>query len=183
MDAYVQSSPQSTFYHQSAWKDVVEKTYNHKPVYLTASDKGITKGVLPLFIMRSSLFKTKVVSVPFAPYGGICSDDPEAVSALLRKARDVCINSGADFLELRNLHNVPSDLLTVDTYSTSMLSLESDPESLWGHFSRKVRNSTRKAMKSGIDIASGKEYLRDFYNVYSLNIRNLGTPVHDKRFF
>jgi len=33
------------------------------------------KGVLPLFLMRSVIFGKKLLSVPFAPYGGVCADN------------------------------------------------------------------------------------------------------------
>jgi len=31
---------------------VVEKAYNHKPLYLIAKENGEIKGVLPLFLMK-----------------------------------------------------------------------------------------------------------------------------------
>jgi hypothetical protein len=71
-DEYVLNSNSSTFYHQIGWRNVVEKTYKHKPVYLIAKENGELKGVLPLFLMKSIIFGKKLVSVPFAPYGGVC---------------------------------------------------------------------------------------------------------------
>ena len=61
-DAYVRSSATSTFYHQLRsvliklfkslmWRNVVEKTYKHKPIYLVAKEEGEIKVVLPLFLM------------------------------------------------------------------------------------------------------------------------------------
>ncbi len=51
-DEYVLNHPDSTFYHQTGWKRVVEKSYGHKPYYLLAKDDGVIKGVLPLFFMN-----------------------------------------------------------------------------------------------------------------------------------
>lgn len=65
-DEYVHKSNSSTFYHQIGWKNVVEKTYKHKPIYLIAKEEGEIKGVLPLFLMKSMFFSKKLVSVPFA---------------------------------------------------------------------------------------------------------------------
>ena len=75
-DSYVLNSNSSTFYHQIGWRNVVEKTYKHKPVYLIAKEEeeGEIKGVLPLFLMKSMIFGKKPVSVPFAPYGGACAE-------------------------------------------------------------------------------------------------------------
>ena len=71
-DSYIYKSRISTFYHQIGWRNVVEKTYEHKPIYLIAKEEGEIKGILPLFLMKSMFFGNKLVSVPFAPYGGIC---------------------------------------------------------------------------------------------------------------
>ena len=72
-DSYVYNSNNSTFYHQIGWRNVVEKTYKHKPIYLIAKEEGEIKGILPLFFMKSMIFGKKLVSVPFAPYGGVCA--------------------------------------------------------------------------------------------------------------
>jgi len=61
-DEYVYNSNSATFYHQIGWRNVVEKTYRHKPIYLLAKEEE----------MRSLIFGKKLVSVPFAPYGGVC---------------------------------------------------------------------------------------------------------------
>ena len=38
---------------------MVEKAYNHKPLYLIAKENGEIKGVLPLFLMKSIIFEKK----------------------------------------------------------------------------------------------------------------------------
>jgi len=65
----------------------VEKTYNHKPLYLIAKENGVIKGVLPLFLMRSVIFGKKLVSVPFAPYGGVCADSETVEKALIDEVK------------------------------------------------------------------------------------------------
>jgi len=85
-DEYLLKSEHSTFYHQIGWKNVVEKTYKHKPLYLIAKENGEIKGVLPMFLMRSVIFGKKLVSVPFAPYGGVCADDGMVEKMLIEEA-------------------------------------------------------------------------------------------------
>ena len=86
-DEYILKSEHSTFYNQIDWKNVVEKTYKHKPVYLIAKENGEIRGVLPLFLMKTIFFGKKLVSVPFAPYGGICADNKTVEKRLLKKLR------------------------------------------------------------------------------------------------
>ncbi|HIH96985.1 MAG TPA: hypothetical protein HA348_05870 [Thermoplasmata archaeon] len=93
-DEYVYSSNSSTFYHQIGWRNVVEKTYKHKPIYLTAKENGEIKGVLPLFLMKSIIFGKKLVSVPFAPYGGVCADNRTIADALFEEAKRIARSQG-----------------------------------------------------------------------------------------
>ena len=85
-DSYIYKSSSSTFYHQLGWRNVVKKTYKHKPIYLVAKENDEIKGVLPLFLMKSMIFGKKLVSVPFAPYGGVCADDGIAEKMLIEEA-------------------------------------------------------------------------------------------------
>ena len=68
---------------------MVEKAYNHKPLYLIAKENGEIKGVLPLFLMKSIIFEKKLVSVLFAPYGGVCADSETVKNALIEKAKRI----------------------------------------------------------------------------------------------
>jgi hypothetical protein len=102
-DSYVHNSNASTFYHQIGWRNVVEKTYKHKPIYLIAKEEGEIKGVLPLFLMRSVIFGKKLVSVPFGPYGGVCADNGTVKNALVQEAKRIANDCGADYLELRTI--------------------------------------------------------------------------------
>jgi hypothetical protein len=42
-DEYLLKSEHSTFYHQIGWRNVVKKTYKHKPIYLIAKEEGEIK--------------------------------------------------------------------------------------------------------------------------------------------
>jgi len=96
-DSYVLKSSTSTFYHQIGWRNVVEKTYKHKPIYLIAKENSEIKGVLPLFLMRSLIFGKKLVSVPFAPYGGVCADNETVKKAFVEDAKRITKECGADY--------------------------------------------------------------------------------------
>ena len=100
-DSYVHISNSSTFYHQIGWRNVVEKTYKHKPIYLIAKEEDEIKGVLPLFLMRSMLFSKKRVSVPFAPYGGVCADNKTVENALIGEAKRITVECDANYPELQ----------------------------------------------------------------------------------
>lgn len=182
-DEYLSNSIGSTFYHQLGWKRVIENTYHLQPIYLTAEDTAGIKGVLPMFFFDSRLFGKRLVSLPYAPYGGVCSESEDATDSLIAHAKGIADRLDVKFLELRYFNNVASDLMQDEKYFTSILELKPDPAVLWDSFDKKVRNSTRKALKSKVELLSGRKYLPGFYDVYSRSIRDLGTPVHDFNFF
>ena len=183
-DSYIYKSSSSTFYHQLGWRNVVKKTYKHKPIYLVAKENGELKGVLPLFLMKSMIFGKKLVSVPFAPYGGACADDGIAEKMLIEEAIRVVEEFDADYLELRYLNkngNNPNPT-TNSNYVTFILSLNLNAEVAWRTFNNKVRNAIRKAIKSGVKIANDS-HIEEFYGLYTRNMRDLGTPPHSFAFF
>jgi serine/alanine adding enzyme len=184
-DNFVFVHKASTFFHQIGWKDVVERTYGHKPLYLVARENRNIRGILPLFLMKHILFGKFLISVPYGDYGGICAEDEETSNALLAKAMEIARNKDVKFLELRHVAGINrEDLMTKTSRAMLMLPLEKDAQTLWKSFNPKVRNQVRKAEKSGIKAEIGdKSLVREFYKVYAYNMRDLGTPVHSISFF
>jgi len=84
------------------------------------------KGILPLFLMKSMLFGTKLVSVPFAPYCGVCADSEIIRRALIEEGKKITEEHCADYLELRQLKDI--GLATNNKYLTLVLELSRDSE-------------------------------------------------------
>lgn len=180
-DEYVQSQESATFYHQFGWKRVVENSYGHKPHYLLAKEEELIKGVLPIIFMKSTLFGKKMVSLPFAPYGGVLGDNNTIEESLVEQAIKITKTNDADYMELRNNVIRDSKLSANTNYMTLTLKLNNNPELVWNGFSNKVRNAVRKSLKCGLEVDDGS--VDDFYKLYSRNMRDLGTPTHSKDFF
>jgi len=181
---YVLNSSSSTGYHQIGWKHIIEKTYRIKPFYLMATDDGKVHGILPLFFIKSKLFPTHLISLPFLNYGGICADDVDVEKQLLMEAVNLMNELKAEYVEMHYLNQQELDLATSEDKVTMLLQLEEDPEVLWKSFKAKVRNQVRKAEKSGLEVkVGGDEYLDDFYEAFAINMKDLGSPVHSKSLF
>lgn len=182
-ERYIHRHSDSTFYHQIGWKNVIEKTYGHEAHYLIAKENGDIKGIFPLFLIKNKIFGKKLISVPFAPYGGVCADDMSAKSALVEEAKIIVEDYNASFLEIRGPSGNENQLLTNNSYYTLILNLDENPELVWNKLSRKVRNATRKAVSSSLTFEMDNKYERDFYRIFSRNIRDLGAPVHSNQLF
>jgi FemAB-related protein (PEP-CTERM system-associated) len=183
-DDFVLQQPSARCPHLSGWKNVIETSFGHQCIYLMASENGTVYGVLPLVHLRSRLFGSFLVSVPFLNYGGIVSESPAARQSLFEFARKLGAERGAAYIELRHeapqLENVPTKQHKV----AMLLDLPDESEKLWNSFKPKLRSQIRKPMKEGLVVRVGREEeLANFYEVFSVNMRDLGTPVYSRDFF
>jgi FemAB-related protein (PEP-CTERM system-associated) len=151
-------------------------------------EQGTTRGILPLVEIQSLMFGHFLVSLPFVDYGGILADTPEHEAALAAAAADLAKHSGAGHVELRQSRASTSCSdagWQLHQHKASLVvPLDTAPEALWSALSSRLRGKIRKAEKSGADCSiGGAEQINDFYRVFALNMRNLGTPVYSLSFF
>lgn len=183
-DRYVREKDSSRGYCTMSWLRIISSAFRHQVFPLAIDQGGKIRGVLPLVLVCSKLFGRFLVSVPFVNYGGVMADDASAMQALLHHAERLRDECRAGSLELRHCSPVFADLQCISAKDSMLLDLSSEPDVLWKGFKDKVRNQVRKAVKSGLSIdEGGKELLDDFYSVFCVNMRDLGTPVYSRGFF
>lgn len=200
-DAFVDSHSEGALYHLSGWRKVIEKTYGHKTYYLIAEKrlsegpqegKTVIEGILPLVHLKHMLFGNSLISMPFVDDGGVLVKEGTVEAALLSEAAAQGNRLGAERIELRHaaLHPVFQDIsrrfeayaMTTSCHKVRMvLDLPETSEALSGSFKAKLRSQIKKPQKEGLtsDIG-GLELLDDFYTVFAVNMRDLGSPVHSK---
>jgi FemAB-related protein (PEP-CTERM system-associated) len=182
---YVMETDTSTCYHLIGWKDVIERSFEHKTYYLLAEDReNKIKGILPLVHLKSIFFGSFMVSLPYFNYGGICTDNGEVCNQLLKEAIYIAERENAEHIELRHIYHTNNEL-SVKTAKVSMrLELPKNAEDLWNSFPSKLRSQIRRPTKEGMYSRLGRENeLYSFYTIFSINMRDLGTPVYSKKFF
>ena len=183
-DAYVAAHPRGSSYHRAAWLEVIAAAFGHETQYLTAEADGRVVGVLPLVFFRSRVFGRFAVSMPFVNYGGVLGDTPGYERALLERAIVEARTRGCTHLELRHCQQHFADLESKRHKVTMELGLTDTVESQWLALDRKVRNQVRKGEKSNLQPRNGGlDLLPAFYDVFSRNMRDLGTPVYGASFF
>lgn len=191
-DLYVRQHQYSSLYHLSFFRSVIENTYHHKSYYFLAlNDKSEVKGVCPLFFINSLFSGRELVSLPFCDYGGILSDTAEIYGLLLKKAIETAKTLKCKNIELRQTSQINplpqnvSEHISAFTVHTSkcrmVLSLPPTTDQLLSSFPAKLRSQIRKPQKDGCSCKiGGLELLDDFYDVFTFNMRDLGSPVHSK---
>lgn len=184
-DEYVKKSNTSSFYHYSGWKNVIEKSFRHETYYLLSEDdEKNVRGILPLVHIKSLLFGNFLVSLPYFDNGGICADHIDIHHQILQEAIRIAMMEKAEYIELRDTRLLNNGL-PVKTAKVSMrLELPTTYDKLWRSFPSKLRSQIRKPQKEGIYVrVSREDELDSFYRVFSINMRDLGTPVYSKAFF
>ncbi len=166
----------------------------------------IVVGILPLVHLKHFIFGNSLISMPFFDMGGILADDEETEKKLLIAALKLAQKLGAKTIELRNHHQLSClnqtgkvdssrhatsdsiDLIHPISYSTRsskvrmLLNLPQSSETLIKSFKSKLRSQIRKPIKEGLKAkVGGLELLDDFFTVFAVNMRDLGSPVHTKK--
>ena len=199
----------SNAYHISHWQKVISNAYGYKSYALAvvSNDRNPTtgqtnteiKGVLPLVHMKMPLFGNRLVSMPFFDHGGVLADTPEYELKLLEEASALGKRLKAQHIELRHLEKISTlengqaDLSsnrrlffrrwTMRPHKVRLLlSLPDSSEILMKGFKSKLRSQIKRPIKAGLTATiGGIELLDQFYDVFSINMRDLGSPVHAKK--
>jgi len=152
-------------------------------------------GILPLVHLKHVIFGNCLVSLPFLDGGGILAGSKEVEESLLCEAIRLGRKTGASRIELRHERPLAScnevsvfcsessqEPLQVATRSDKvrmLLNLPDSSEMLMKSFKSKLRSQITKPLKEGLTSRTGGvELLEDFYKVFLVNMRDLGSPVH-----
>jgi len=181
-DEFVAACPESTFFHRSGWKEVIEDVFHHNTYFFYAEQGGVIRGILPMAHVQSRLFGNALIALPFAAYGGIAASDDEAVAALEKAANELAQKLGVGHLEYRNIKQRHADWPTQDLYVTFTRPIPFPLDEKMLCIPQKRRNMVRKAIKLGLYATHG-DSVDEFFPVFAENMRNHGTPTLPKSYF
>jgi serine/alanine adding enzyme len=183
-DDYVMNHSMGTVFHLAGWKNVIERTFAHECLYFYVVESGNIKGILPLAHMKSRMFGSFLVSLPFLNYGGVLSNDTKSTNLLQWQAIKMASDLKAKYIEYRHQEPFLQNMVNKRHKITMLLDLPFSSSILWKNLNAKVRNQVRKAERNNLDVATGRQNkINDFYQVFSRNMRDLGTPVYPISFF
>jgi FemAB-related protein (PEP-CTERM system-associated) len=183
-EKFIENNPYHSLYCHLGWKKVIDSTFGHPTYYLAAIENNLISGVLPLVHLKSFVFGNFLISLPFFNYAGIHAKTEFIEKELVKKSIEIANAVGADYIELRHKEKYELGLPFKSSKVTFFLKLDNNPEVIWKSLDSKIRNQVRKAEKSDCKIEiGGREMIDDFYDVFCVNMRDLGTPVYSKDFF
>ena len=186
LGAYFEGRGPSPLSAHPRWLAVLQTSLRHTPFCVEAVEEGRTRGMLALCCVRSLLFGRFLVSLPYVNYGGAVADDSRTAGMLVDRAVQMAHELKVRYLELRHDINYPHAALTGRACDKVNMRrpLPDSADELWRRLDSSVRNQVRKGRKNGLSVHWGREeLLGEFYNVFSCNMRDLGTPVYSRRLF
>lgn len=182
--AYVDRSPESTYYHTLPWLDAITATFHHRPRHLLAQIGREPVGLLPLFEVSSFLAGKILVSVPYAVYGGILADNDDVSEALFKKVQRLADALGVRYVDIRSIRSRWPDVPTVRRYAHFVKSLPEKKEQVIHTLPRKARAEARKALdRYRLRERFDEGQLKDVWRLYSQSMRRLGSPNMPWTFF
>ncbi len=187
-DRYVRAHPDATFFHLAAWRDVIERAFDHHTHYLVAEQDGAVAGVLPLAAVKTRLFGHTLISLPFCVYGGALAEDSGTAAALADHAATLGDRLGAAATELRPMID-PGEIFATGLwqrraglYATFRRGFTGNDDDNLKSIPRKQRAMVRKGIENGLVASAGRD-VDVLHSVYAESVRNLGTPVFARRYF
>jgi FemAB-related protein (PEP-CTERM system-associated) len=175
--------PDGGYYHLFEWRQILSRSYGTDCRFLVSGEGDQITGVLPLTYMPGRLAGNRLISMPFLDQGGLLATSNESAADLWSAAVDLAEKLGARGIDLRGeRYLAPVDQET--SRYLFLLPLSEDIDAIWKSLHSKVRNQVRKSEKLGLSTRRAEpEELPKFYSVLSRNMRDLGSPVHGRRFF
>ena len=137
--------------------------------------------------MGIPIIMNQLVGLPFCDVGHVLADSEEIRNKLIETALEEGKKLGVKTLEIRGYHGLDAEnfdlpVTCISEKVSMILDLPESSEDLRTGFKSKLRSQIRKAEKNDLRFEwAGLEKLDDFYSVFSINMRDLGSPVHSKK--
>ena len=176
------------------WLGVLHGALGHQTLALVsvegndAGNGGRVNGYLPVALVKSALFGRFLVSLPYVNRAGLHADDEGVEQALIERGCELAERHNVQYLELRHTAEQAGSWTQISEQRNEKvimeLGLAGDEPGLWKQVGAKVRNLVRKGRKNGLEVQwGGVELLESFYDIFAVNMRDLGTPVYPRKLF
>ncbi len=183
-DHFVSEHPDSTVYHCSVWRHIFHEAFGKRWYVVGTIREGKVLGGLPLVHMDTPLFGNSLVSMPYVNYGGMLLGQECMAETVLEEVNQLGQQLQVNHIELRHMDHHDLELPAKTDKVSMCLALPESVDLLMKSFKPKLRSQIRKGEKNGLTVRCGSgELLDEFYEVFSQNMRDLGTPVYGKSFF
>lgn len=194
-DDFVWRNPGGTFYHSVKWKEVIERSFPYRPLYLMIRDEsGRTVGVCPAFLVELARMKL-LYSTPCSDYAGpLVAEDctQEAALSLIEYLHAVAGKKSIAYSKIMLIDDRVASILrspqtSVDV-GTGVMEVDlkkTRSDLIW---LERISKNTRKRIRSiegkGFHAVQGqtRSDLQTFYHMYQTSMRHVGVSPVSREF-
>ena len=180
-----QNHPARSFFHSSAWANVLTETYGYKPFYFVTSERGSLHSLLPLMEIPSRLTGKRAIALPFTDNCDPLCTDRTGFKDLFHNAIELGKLRGWKYLEFRGGHKLFNGTTPSLSFYGHSLDLPTDENTLFGQLKSPTRRAIRKAEKSGVrvEFSTSAEAMDNFYSLHCKTRKRHGLPPQPHSFF
>ncbi|HEY3760400.1 MAG TPA: GNAT family N-acetyltransferase [Verrucomicrobiae bacterium] len=174
-----------SFFHSTAWANVLAETYNYRPIYFVGNEHGTVHSLLPFMEVDSCLTGRRGIALPFTDSCEPSCSDPNSFKMLFRNAVEIGKLRGWDYLEIRGGQRFIGGVPPALSYYGHTVDLPADENTLFVELKSPVRRAIRKAEKEGVRVEVSRDLkaVKTFYALQCRARKKHGLPPQPFSFF
>lgn len=179
-----------SFYHRSAWLDVLARQFGFRLHVVTARDGGALVGGLPLAEVPALLGPRRLVSLPFSYAAGAMMARDDLTPLLHAEAVRLATARGVRRIEIKSVGGTELQLdpafVRIRHYSTYRVPTEGGEAALWARLHPgSTQRSIRKGEKAGVRVerAGSQRDWATMADLQDATSHRLGLPAPPRTFF
>lgn len=175
----------ATIFHTSAWCKTLCESYNYKPKYFTALNKGKISATIPIIEVNSPLTGKRGVSLPFTDYCEPLLDKNIGFEDIFDQIIAHGKKKGWKYLELRGGNSFLNDKTPSTYYFGHTLNLSKNEKEIFKNFRNSTQRNIKKAAKEEVMIqfSHSAESIKEFYRLNCMTRKEHGLPPQPLKFF
>jgi hypothetical protein len=177
--------PNRSFFHGSAWANVLTETYRYKPFYFVTNESGRFSSLLPMMEIQSVLTGKRAVALPFTDNCDPLCATRAGFKELFRNAVELGKLRRWKYIEFRGGQKHFNGTQPSVTFYNHQVDLPSGENAFFGQLKSCVRRAIRKAEKSGVrvEISRDLDAVKSLYSLHGKCRKKHGLPPQPFVFF
>jgi hypothetical protein len=184
-DGPMKDHPACSFFHSTAWANVLKDTYGYEPLSFGLRHQGQVSAFLPMMEVNSHLTGRRGISLPFTDYCEPLVRDTGSLTSVLQTVIQHGKSRGWRYVELRGGRDLLKGVSSSASFFCHRLRLSAKVEDLFECFDSSVRRAIRKAERLGVRVGIHNTLsdVKDFFALHCGTRRRHGLPPQPFSFF
>lgn len=181
-------------YSSSKMLEFIKEMYSYPFFNVIFYKNNDFVGFIPFFLIKSTLFGNRLISLPFGGHGGgVCLkknlekvDVEEIIQEMVKAIKKIKEENKFESVIVRQINTFQeaykkNGFVFGEEEDTFLIELKNEKE-IWTKLDKKVRNGIRKAQKEGLKLVID-DSIDEWHYLHKKTMKRLGTPPVSKEHF